>query len=230
MRTDIDGLDEAIKNELENWSNGELRRAVNESLEETAAAAAESLRRGGPYRERTGKYTKDWTHDQRGSRTSVITGLNGYSVYNKKHYQFNKKGILQKSTWVKRNGLYYRAGENGAVDMREGYNSKDPSTATRIIYKSSTIYVDLKKSWEYGTHYWTAHIKVKNTDQLRSSMAYGTYGGALETTSAALVRNNGIIGINGSRYDASGRPAFNAVLIRKGDVYKRQTSYPGWCA
>ena len=40
MRTDIDGLDEAIKNELENWSNGELRRAVNESLEETAAAAA----------------------------------------------------------------------------------------------------------------------------------------------------------------------------------------------
>ena len=87
MRTDIDGLDEAIKNELENWSNGELRRAVNESLEETAAAAAESLRRGGPYRERTGKYTKDWTHDQRSSRTSVITGLNGYSVYNKKHYQ-----------------------------------------------------------------------------------------------------------------------------------------------
>ena len=73
MRTDIDGLDEAIKNELENWSNGELRRAVNESLEETAAAAAESLRRGGPYQERTGKYTKDWTHDQRGSRTSVIT-------------------------------------------------------------------------------------------------------------------------------------------------------------
>lgn len=81
MRTDIDGLDEAIKNELENWSNGELRRAVNESLEETAAAAAESLRRGGPYQERTGKYTKDWTHDQRSSRTSVITGLNGYSVY-----------------------------------------------------------------------------------------------------------------------------------------------------
>ena len=38
MRTDIDGLDEAIKNELENWSNGELRRAVNESMEETAGS------------------------------------------------------------------------------------------------------------------------------------------------------------------------------------------------
>ena len=64
MRTDIDGLDEAIKNELENWSNGELRRAVNESLEETAAAAAESLRRGGPSGKervnipRTGRTTK----------------------------------------------------------------------------------------------------------------------------------------------------------------------------
>ena len=102
MRTDIDGLDEAIKNELENWSNGELRRAVNESLEETAAAAAESLRRGGPYQERTGKYTKDWTHDQRGSRTSAITGLNGYSVYNKKHYQLTH--LLEKGHQARHGG------------------------------------------------------------------------------------------------------------------------------
>lgn len=71
MRTDIDGLDEAIKNELENWSNGELRRAVNESLEETAAAAAESLRRGGPYRERTGKYTKHDFGSTKGVRENV---------------------------------------------------------------------------------------------------------------------------------------------------------------
>lgn len=102
MRTDIDGLDEAIKNELENWSNGELRRAVNESLEETAAAAAESLRRGGPYRERTGTYTKDWTHDQRSSRTSVITGLNGYSVYNKKYYQLTH--LLEKGHQLRKGG------------------------------------------------------------------------------------------------------------------------------
>ena len=59
MRTDIDGLDEAIKNELENWSNGELRRAVNESLEETAAAdgAAHTRKERGNI-PRTGRTTK----------------------------------------------------------------------------------------------------------------------------------------------------------------------------
>ncbi len=45
------------------------------------------LKKGGPYQERTGKYTKDWTADQRGSRASAVSGLKGYSVYNKKHYQ-----------------------------------------------------------------------------------------------------------------------------------------------
>ena len=87
MRASIDNLDEAIKAELENWSNDVVKRAANEAFEETAAAAAKSLRQGGPYQERTGAYTKDWAVDKRGSRTSVVTGLNGYSVYNKKHYQ-----------------------------------------------------------------------------------------------------------------------------------------------
>ena len=87
MRASIDGLGDAIMSKLEDWANGELKRAVNEGLKETAAAAEKALKQGGPYRERTGKYTKDWTHDARGSRASAITGLNGYSVYNKKHYQ-----------------------------------------------------------------------------------------------------------------------------------------------
>jgi hypothetical protein len=102
LRTSIDGLDEAIKAELENWSNGELKRAVNESLEETAAVAARSLKQGGPYKERTGKYTKDWTYDKRSTRTSVITGLDGYSVYNKKHYQLTH--LLEKGHQLRRGG------------------------------------------------------------------------------------------------------------------------------
>lgn len=102
MRTSIDNLDEAIKAELENWGNDVVKRAANEAFEETAAVAARSLRQGGPYKERTGKYTKDWTYDQRSSRTSAITGLNGYSVYNKKNYQLTH--LLEKGHQLSRGG------------------------------------------------------------------------------------------------------------------------------
>ena len=70
MRATIDNLDEAIMAELENW-NEEIKRAVNEGLEETAAVAAKTLRQGGPYQERTRKYTKDWTHGVRQKRSNI---------------------------------------------------------------------------------------------------------------------------------------------------------------
>ena len=66
-------------------------------------------------RKRTGWITyrnQRYYLDKNGVRITQFTTIN------KKNYQFNKNGILQKSTWVKRNGLYYRAGENGVVDMR----------------------------------------------------------------------------------------------------------------
>ena len=150
-----------------------------------------------------------------------------FTTINKKNYYFTKMGILQRSTWVKRNGLYYRANEKGVVDMTEGYNTKDPSTATRIVYKSSTLTVDLRKQYKYSTYYWTARVQVKDTSQLRSSLSYGTYGGLLETTTSALRRNVGVIGINGSRFDSSGKPGYDAVLIKKGRIYNRAlgTSY-----
>lgn len=102
MNATIDGLGEAIKAELEDWANGDLRRAINEGMEEAAEAAEKMLKQGGTYRERTGKYTKDWTHGQRNGRASLITGINGYSVYNKKHYQLTH--LLEKGHQIKKGG------------------------------------------------------------------------------------------------------------------------------
>ena len=92
MKVSLDSLDEEIKKELENF-NAEVINAANDSFRETAKEAAEMLKKGGPYQERTGADERNLRRisckavDKRGSRTSVVTGLNGYSVYNKKHYQ-----------------------------------------------------------------------------------------------------------------------------------------------
>lgn len=87
MRANIDGIGEAIQAELQNWAKMDVQTALNYSLAETAEEAAKMLRQGGPYEERTGKYTKGWTSGQRTTRASAITGLRGYSVYNEKRYQ-----------------------------------------------------------------------------------------------------------------------------------------------
>ena len=87
MIASIDNLDKAIKAELENWANTEVRAAANSSFEETAKEAAKMLKKAGPYKDRTGDYSKDWTSGKRNGRASAITGLNAYSVYNKTQYQ-----------------------------------------------------------------------------------------------------------------------------------------------
>lgn len=159
--------------------------------------------------------------DKNGVRVTAFTTIN------KKQYSFTKRGILLRSTWVRKNGLYYRANEKGIVDMKEGFDTKDPTKAERIVYKSPTITVDIRKNRKFNTNYWTAQVKIKNARQLQSSLSHGSYGGILETTSAALCRNNGIIGINGSRFDSNGVPGYDAVLIKKSKIYNRAlgTSY-----
>lgn len=109
MRTSIDGLGDSIMSQLEEWTNGELKQAVNEGLKETAAAAERALKQGGPYTERTGKYQRDWAYEQRISRASAISGIKNYSVYNKGHYQIIH--LLEKGHQA-RNGGRVRAFEH----------------------------------------------------------------------------------------------------------------------
>lgn len=85
MIASVDNLSEEIERMLQDF-NMQAIEAANNSIEETAEEAAEMLRKGGPYRERTGKYTRDWTAGQREKRKSIVE-INGYTVYNKKNYQ-----------------------------------------------------------------------------------------------------------------------------------------------
>lgn len=85
MKVSLDSLDEEIKKALEDY-NVEVVRVTNESIKETAKEAAKMLKNGGPYKNRTGAYAKDWTAGQREKTKSVIQ-VQGYTVYNKDHSQ-----------------------------------------------------------------------------------------------------------------------------------------------
>lgn len=85
MKVSLDSLDEEIKKALEDY-NVEVVRVTNESIKETAKEAAKMLKNGGPYKNRTGAYAKDWTAGQREKTKSVIQ-VQGYTVYNKNHFQ-----------------------------------------------------------------------------------------------------------------------------------------------
>lgn len=82
MKVSLDNLDEVIKKELENY-NVEVVRITNESIKEAAKEAAKTLKNGGPYKNRTGAYAKDWTARQQKS----VAQIQGYTVYNKDHFQ-----------------------------------------------------------------------------------------------------------------------------------------------
>lgn len=99
-------LDEAVRGQLETYSE-EIRKKINENLKEVADKTAETLKKGGAYKERTGKYTPDWSVTAR----KTVSAAQGeqYSVHNRKHYQLTH--LLEKGH-VTRSGKRTRAFEH----------------------------------------------------------------------------------------------------------------------
>lgn len=104
MKVNVEDLSEVMGNVLERWGQ-EVKQTVNDAARETAKTAVKSLKQGGPYQERTGEYTKDWTYSQRTDRRSVITGVERYTVYNRKHYQLTH--LLEKGHAHRHGGRVY---------------------------------------------------------------------------------------------------------------------------
>lgn len=99
-------LDEAIRGQLETYS-AEITKNINENLKEVADTTEETLKKGGAYKERTGKYTPDWSVTAR--KAVSTTQGEQYSVHNRKHYQLTH--LLEKGH-VTRNGKRTRAFEH----------------------------------------------------------------------------------------------------------------------
>lgn len=154
--------------------------------------------------------------------------LTKMQTINQNTYYFTKKGVMKNSSWIKSGSWYYYANSNGILDTRERINAKTLSSSTLIEYNSGTIKVRLQKFGNLGTSYWTAHVQISNVSQMKAALSYGTYGGTRQKTSDAVTSNNAIIGINGSAFSyESGKPGFDAVMLKNGKIYNRAlgTSY-----
>ena len=115
VKIDIDGLSDAVQEELKNWQKDTCNPILNEAYKAGAEEGKKVLLQGGPYRERTGKYTKDWAVTQRNSIGRKIEGAESYSVHNKKHYQLTH---LLQNGHASRNGGRVKAYPH--IDSAEG--------------------------------------------------------------------------------------------------------------
>ena len=102
INVNVDNLDTAIAEVLKDWSQNEVHKATNEAIKETAKVTAKLLKQGGPYKERTGKYTKDWSYKIKKGAYNHITQTETWVVYNKKNYRLTH--LLEKGHQVMRGG------------------------------------------------------------------------------------------------------------------------------
>ena len=110
-------LDEAIRGQLETYS-AEITKNINENLKEVAETTAETLKKGGAYKERTGKYTPDWSVTAR--KAVSTTQGEQYSVHNRKHYQLThllEKGHVTRSGSRTRAFEHIRPAEQAAQEL-----------------------------------------------------------------------------------------------------------------